>query len=142
MSAVVDHHDHGHAHDHGHHGPYGGLMRWITTTNHKDIGTMYLVFAIIAGLIGAALFIGTLVVGLMTAAAAIHPRELGFTNVDVTEPWYPIRLPVIGVSGTAVYRVDVTNAVATRLAVRHCRHLHAASIQSRCRMSPSAPVSP
>ncbi|WLD58162.1 cytochrome c oxidase subunit I [Salinispirillum sp. LH 10-3-1] len=51
MTAVSAHDDHAHA-DHDHHGPAKGWTRWVYTTNHKDIGAMYMWFSFAMFLLG------------------------------------------------------------------------------------------
>ena len=79
MAAATAHHA-SHAHDD--HAPTG-WKRWVYSTNHKDIGTLYIIFSIIAGLIGSGFSI-------MLRAQLAHPHgtffhgDYQFYNVILT----------------------------------------------------------
>ena len=61
------------AHEADHHGPPKGLSRWLFSTNHKDIGTLYLIFALIM------LFLGG-------ASAMVIRSELFLPGIQLVEP--------------------------------------------------------
>ena len=60
-------------HEHAHHPT--GWRRFVYSTNHKDFGTMYLVFAIVAGLIGGGFSV-------FMRMELMHPGLQYFVNPD------------------------------------------------------------
>ena len=60
-------------HDHGDHKPSGFLDRWLFTTNHKDIGTLYLIFSLTMFMIGGSM-------------AMIIRAELFMPGLQLVEP--------------------------------------------------------
>ncbi|MDP6708997.1 MAG: cytochrome c oxidase subunit I [Alphaproteobacteria bacterium] len=70
------------AHGHDHHTPTG-WRRWLYSTNHKDIGTMYLTFAIVMGVIGGLMSV-IMRMELQTPGDDVLGGDHHFFNVLVT----------------------------------------------------------
>src|SRR3569832_48442 len=107
MSAVLDPHGHAAGHDDHHDHAPTGRRRWVYATNHKDIGTLYLLFSftmfivggILAMLIRAELFEPglqlvnpelfnqlTTMHGIIMVFGAIMPGFVGFANWMIPLP--------------------------------------------------------
>ena len=92
-----------HTEDHAHHGADHGhdehyppfIQRWFFSTNHKDIGTLYILFAIMAGVVGGAL-------------SGLIRWELAEPGIQIFSPNSPVHLLGLVEQSKHGYNVVVT----------------------------------
>ena len=105
MADIADTHERAaHAEAHGGYGGHsaapGFFTRWFLSTNHKDIGTLYIIFAILAGLIGA----------LLSGLIRYELMDPGM-QIFVTDPGSPS--PTCGITGVPEASNHGYNVVVT-----------------------------
>ncbi|MGA2044530.1 MAG: cytochrome c oxidase subunit I [Roseiarcus sp.] len=92
---------HSATHDHeAEHAHPTGWRRYVYSTNHKDIGTLYLIFAVIAGLIGGTMS-GLMRMELMSPGIQIFPTIsailTGDNSIDAAKNMYNVFITAHGV---------------------------------------------
>jgi cytochrome c oxidase subunit 1 len=91
--AATDSHAEGHGHP-------TGWRRYMFSTNHKDIGTLYLIFAFVAGVIGSALS-GAIRLELMFPHIQVFPIISGIlagdSSIDAAKDMYNVFITAHGV---------------------------------------------
>ena len=66
-----------HEGEHGHDHKPGFFVRWFCSTNHKDIGTLYIIFSIVAGIVG----------GLVSVLMRLELQNPGVQFVESGQMW-------------------------------------------------------
>ncbi|APZ98551.1 cytochrome c oxidase subunit I [Sphingopyxis sp. QXT-31] len=96
IAATAPAHGHDHAHDDHDHDTPGFFVRWFMSTNHKDIGTLYLIFAIVAGIVGGAI-------------SGMMRLELAHPGIQYLQGWAAFLDPAAGeVQGKHLWNVLIT----------------------------------